>query len=203
MIKRYSVFNENIRSLLVGPTDQEMMSSYNKENHEKIIKKWIEIGYIKGIKMAMEDGLDLNENLTNYLSIACLYNQVEIIKLFLDNGIKFSHTALRFSYEYRYTEVSDLILKKFNLTFEKYVNKYPDDYLYLGVHSNNIDYVKDAIKLGSDVNPRIDDLLYKSVVRGYNKVAICLILHGANINKDIIEYANKNNPEISELLKNY
>lgn len=104
IITKYQQFNESIKSLLVGPTDDEVLDSLKNEEPNVILMKSVNSDFLPGVKYALENGANVNfsDLSTNYLndlnstydyfgicsplSRSVMHNNIEISEYLLDNG---------------------------------------------------------------------------------------------------------------------
>ena len=58
MIKKYKLFTESLLDNMVGPTDEEIINSFNND-YMKLLKYSIKNEYIKGIDIAIKNGINI------------------------------------------------------------------------------------------------------------------------------------------------
>lgn len=79
MITKYSLFNESIKHLLKGPTEDEIFDNLKDSTPNELLKKSCKIGFLKGVNYALENGADL------YLTDGMVLSEMkEILKLNYD-----------------------------------------------------------------------------------------------------------------------
>ena len=89
---KYKQYNESIKSLLVGPTEKEMLSDLKKLNPTDALFKCIskDLAYIKGVEQSINDGADINkrDNKLDFSPIdyAMWNGYVDIVKLLIEKG---------------------------------------------------------------------------------------------------------------------
>ena len=84
MIKNYIQFNEGIKHLLKGPTEEEIIKKI-KSNPTQLLIKSCEIGNLNLIKYAIEQGGDINFKNNYPLRVTSeLFNNVEICSSNID-----------------------------------------------------------------------------------------------------------------------
>lgn len=84
----YDGFNEGINQYLKGPSDEEMMYNNNLNGlspNQLLIKSSI-IGYLNGVKKALNDGADLHHDEDNALILACKKGNANIVKYLIEQG---------------------------------------------------------------------------------------------------------------------
>jgi len=149
MIKKFSIFNESIKSLLTGPSEKEILKSFESLSPNAMLRKSCMSGFIKGIEIALKNGADIKHN--NYT----IFKNLELrpnkeVSNYLKNYLKLPENPKDF--------VIDTI-KGATITKNKNYDKYITD--YRGV-SNNIFWEKDnEIILEQDPKSNIfHNLLY-------------------------------------------
>ena len=172
-----------------GPSDLEIKKEYDIDSR-KFIERAIINGCYNYVKYAIDKGVDLNKTFSNYSHLAVIYERPKTLQLLLDKGIEYNIGAFRAAYEGNNKEIIDMLEKHFNMTYEKFCNKNPQQYLYLSVRKNDLEGVKKAIQLGADVNKVLDINLHYSIVHSFEEIALCLIFHGATIDKKVIDVIN-------------
>jgi len=75
MINNYKQHNENIKNLLIGPTDQEVLNNMIENlTLEEMLDKSTEIGFFTGIKYAIEN----NPNISEWVLRDCIMQIIEL-----------------------------------------------------------------------------------------------------------------------------
>lgn len=205
-MKNYKQFNESIRDLLVGPSEEEAL----KSNPTKVLIQAIEENDLELSKSAIEYGADVNySGYENILHKAC-FRSYELVKLLLDNGIDYDFYSLYITYLFSidypnnksYFKIYELLSEHYDKEIDLELLLHPDQYLELSVHTNDLINVKRAITLGADVNKDIS--LFYCLIRHQNKIAEYLLKKGAKCNdKDIKKCIEFKNLEIIPILKEY
>jgi len=114
MIKKYKQFNENIKSLLVGPTDEDVLKSFKKLDPETILLKSIENSFIPGILYAIEKGVDITYDDNKLLRRSVRNNNYELVKSCLEHGADVhaqSDYSIQQSCEFGYYDITKLCIK--------------------------------------------------------------------------------------------
>lgn len=76
MITKYSLFNESIKHLLKGPTEDEIFDNLKDSTPNELLRKSSKVGFLKGVNYALEKGADL------YLTDGMvLIQMVDLLKL--------------------------------------------------------------------------------------------------------------------------
>ena len=113
MIKNYEQFNESLRDKLVGPTEDEIMNNLKDLSPDKLLLKSCQIGFIKGIELALEKGADVHYNNEQALRWASEEGNTEIVKCLLDLGVDVNvnnDQALQWACSNGHTETVKLLL---------------------------------------------------------------------------------------------
>lgn len=149
----------------------------------------IRTGNIKELKKRIESGLNLNENDScgmNPLHIACMYNNAEIVELFLNNEANLNSLnyaewqPIHIAVSYGVNEVIDVLIR-----YGADLNAGKCRPVSLAIINHHYDTLDKLIKSGANINsnsldgyPPLHDAVY------YNSVqAIELLLkNGANVN---------------------
>lgn len=280
MITKYTKYNESIKSLLVGPTKEELEKNlknmflsnkiklddyfnkckeygldgpteeeilkYLEHNPEKILKyllinkkyellKKIDLnkipsidlyyismkyGFAEGVKISIKNGYRLG-NISMFLDDALKTNNLEIIKIALDKGVKItsgwsgnlgyishnsSYDVIKYLLDNNYIKKSDyeyifvrlcedgkLDLIKLFLNKRVDIHHQDDISLYYAVERGHTDVVKLLIDNGANVNQKERDLLYTTIVNNELKIS-------KEINNKIVNFGKNMNLEIVRLL---
>jgi len=219
MIKKYNKFNEGIKHLLTGPTEQEVFDNLNKLDTGKLMMKSLEINYLEGVKKALSEKNTFN--MSAILQIACHYGHINIIKYLLEN-YDYKVYVLNSILEYQMNkDIKELLnnyinhindninegIKKLLVgpTEKEILNNFKDNpnYILNNLHKFNwsVNAVKFAINNGSNINYR--DGIPLTIMINQNSLdnVKYLINNGANILDKHIESCSKySTPEILKLL---
>ena len=186
-----------------GPSTDDFDTEF-KKNEIKFMEDAIKNGIVGGVKYAVNNGIDINHRWGNFLFLAVIYNKPMITKILLDNGAEYNNTVMRSAYEKNNEVIVDLLEKKFNINYNKYTRENVDEFLYLATRKNNLEDVKKAIKAGADVNKIIDNNFLKAIYENFEEVAICLLLHGAKVDKFVLHAIEMTKCyKLKELIKYY
>ena len=118
MITRFEKYNENIKSLLVGPTEKEVWDNFKKLSPDQLLLKSSKIGFIKGVKLALDKGADVHVFEDEPLLAASENGHTDIVKLLLDRGADVhakNDLSLQWAEHNEHTEVANFL--------KKYINK--------------------------------------------------------------------------------
>jgi len=115
IIKKYELFNESIKSLLKGPTEDETIDTLkNKYNNDEIeIDEYITLLFKNNMVKYIEDILK-DRNFDEYLlqwvlDQAVYYRSIDIINLILKHNISKDLVELVTIYENTPSEIKDII----------------------------------------------------------------------------------------------
>jgi len=86
MITKFENYNESIRSLLVGPTDDELLQKYKGERPVNLLWNSVEIGWLNGIKIAFEKDNTLIKYIDRVLVESAGDGFLDIVKYTIENG---------------------------------------------------------------------------------------------------------------------
>jgi len=85
MIKKYKQFlNEGVLDNLTGPSEEELWNNFKDYSPQLLLEKSIIIGFLDGIKKAIENGANLQ--IEEVIYTAALFGDEDIIKYLLDAG---------------------------------------------------------------------------------------------------------------------
>jgi len=162
MITQFYKYNENLKSLLVGPTEDEVLNNLKQLNPTDALFKCVRKGngFLKGVIQSVEDGADINSKDKQLdwtpITYAIENDFIDIVVYLMKKGVKINKRT--FPIDYILTKVVE------NGDFEdfKYVLK-------------NIDEILDI----SDIK-KISDIAFKK-----HKIEITILL-----NEYIIEIEN-------------
>jgi len=91
MIKNYNQFNESIKSLLIGPTEEEIWKNFEKMTPDEILILSCKMGYMRGVKKSLEMGSDVNSPAAMVNSI--FNKNYDITQYLLENGAEEGYAA--------------------------------------------------------------------------------------------------------------
>ena len=115
MITKFEKYNESLRDLMVGPTEEEVWNNIKDFPPNELLKKCIEIGFLKGIKLALKKDADIHINNDEPLRLASENGHTEIVKLLLDKGADI-HVHAEFSLQVSalngYIDIVELLLDR-------------------------------------------------------------------------------------------
>ena len=165
MIKKYNQFNEGIRHLLVGPSEEEMIEQYKGSP----IKLW-EYSYkndlTNGMIYAVDKGVDVNIWQTKNLIKP---ENKELIKTIIERGNKIC------------TEHIQMLLNQGIFKLPYLVKYVPDIVLQYASEINNKDILIYAIQHGADVTVNSNTTLERAVKRRQFPIIKLLIQYGADV----------------------
>jgi ankyrin repeat protein len=149
MIKNFYQYNESIKHLLVGPTEDEVWNSIKDLKLDKILIKSSIIGLLKGVKYAIENGVDTN--IDNALWSSINHTNFEISKYLVeqgadinvDNGYPIKHAC----------KVGDLDMVKFLIEHGADKNQSNGYNLVISCRNGYYDIVKYLLEKGA--NPKL------------------------------------------------
>ena len=122
MIKRYKQFNEGIKKLLKGPTEEEVWKNFEGMTPDELLSVSSKINFVKGVEKALEDGAELNSDSTQEsFRYAIFKGSIDVaifliykgIDLYYRNGLAFQHAI-----EGNFYELVKLMLEK-GINFQK------------------------------------------------------------------------------------
>jgi len=86
MITKFEKFNEGIKSLLVGPSEEEVWNALKDKTIEIKLRKFSEIGFLKGVKYCIEHGADIEYGYNKSLRTAAEHGHLDIVKYLVEHG---------------------------------------------------------------------------------------------------------------------
>jgi len=98
MIKNYKQFNEGIKSLLVGPSEEEIWNNIKDLSPEALLIKSCKSGLLIGVKFAIEKGVNIHIAEDIPLRITSKNNNYDIVEYLLTN-YKFPDYILKLVYD--------------------------------------------------------------------------------------------------------
>lgn len=91
MITKFTQYNESIKSLLVGPTDEELLKQFSNLRPVDLLWKSVEIGWLNGIKFAFEKDDTLIKQMSMILVESAINGYLDIVKYTIENGADIHH----------------------------------------------------------------------------------------------------------------
>jgi len=199
MIKKYKQFNEGIRHLLIGPTEEEIITS-GLGNYLKVMIKEKDID---GVQKAIDLGVDLNEKNTIYLYSAVIWGDIPIIKLLLENGIKYDVDIIYKSVSDKKFEILKVLEDHYHVNFITELKKKPIEYLRFGISENDKDIIIESIKLGADYKRSFNLYLCASMGVDIEIIKLFMFL-GVGWDEDILKIRPViSNKDLLKLLLDY
>lgn len=86
MIIKFEQYNESVKSLLVGPSEDEIWNNLKNLSPNELLKKSSEIGFLKGVEIALERGADIHIHSDYSLRWSLEGNHTDVVKLLIDRG---------------------------------------------------------------------------------------------------------------------
>ena len=179
MIKNYKKFNEGIKHLLVGPTEEEIINGL-KDKPNILLDYSIRNNFLSGIKYAVSHGASVFK-LVRELKLTV--DKLDIIK-FLKN--EYDVNINDFSYNIH--KIIDDNNKLINSDDFKYlvengldVNYKHDFYLRIAAYYGYVDIAKLLIEKGSHVQALDNQPIWQASMNGYLEMVKLLVENGADI----------------------
>jgi len=113
MIKGYTQYTESIRHLLVGPTEDELFKNLglDKLSPDDMLDKSIELGILKGVKLAIKNGADVHYGNDLMLVKSCDFGHYDLVKYILSIGLnRWVDSGLRYSCQKNRIDIVKLLL---------------------------------------------------------------------------------------------
>jgi len=158
MVKNYKQFNESIKSLLVGPTKDEVWDNFKNLDDEQLLKLSSKNGFIDGVKKAIDNGVDIECNYGFALVNAANGGHYDIVKLLLDNGVSVGgyhndYFALTLSCEKGYLNIVKLLVEH-----GSDVNAEGGSPLKCASYNGHIDVIKYLLEKGANplITPKVN-----------------------------------------------
>ena len=156
-------FNEGIKHLLVGPTEEEIFNYLELDkitDPDQLLIKSIEEGLLYGVKKALKMGANINYNSDDALGYACDSHNSELVEYLLNKGADIknagSDTLLQNASWHGDTEIVKTLLK-----YGADVHSDDDRSLRFAVEQLHYDTVKVLLKNGANVHVNDDYLIKK------------------------------------------
>ena len=153
MITKFETYNESISSLLVGPTEDEVMDNLKDLSPIEILRKSILIGFLKGVKYAIEQGVDIHYDYDSTLRLASLKGYLDIVKYLVENGADIHAKrdyALRMS-----SQTGKLDVVKYLVEQGANINAAENYPLKLSAWYGHLDVVKYLVEQGAVIDERV------------------------------------------------
>jgi len=155
IITKYLLFNESIKSLLVGPTIEEIINMINELPPYEMLIKSAEFGFLDGVKKSLQNGVtEIGKN--RAFNYACNEGNFEIADYLLEHGADINYlngTTLMDSILLNKYDMLIYLLKKGANT--KIINQLPELFLRKDIN----DDIKKIIKKIINTNESIKSLL--------------------------------------------
>jgi len=153
MIKKFKQYNESIRNLLVGPTEDEVLKSLINLPPYELLVKSCEIGLIKGIKLALGQGIKHDDRFKHLLETNIKLNNVKTVELLIESSdIYFVMDTINNNLKRCCNYESYLNMIKLLLKYITDIHYMDDVFLLNAIEHNNDNIVKILIDNGADVN---------------------------------------------------
>ena len=233
MIKKYKQFNESIRNLLVGPSDDEILKNlkklkpidlYNKSKDINFFKGMInafekdknitpnkllidccEIGNLEGVKFAYEKGANLEFNDGSPLQIASRDGHLNVVKFLVESGVNI-HTYNEWAFKMAFKCMKYDVSK---YLLEKGANPNIEkeyDFLFFS-GDNDPKWMKLLFDYGYKIKSGEKYILNRCVSNGYYGCVELLLKNGADVhyrNDESIKISKKNGDQkMIDLLQKY
>lgn len=180
MLKNFKSFNKNLLNKMIGPTEDEVWDTLKDYDTNNMYAKSCEAGFLKGVKLALEKGVDIftyfqyddeddygehmNETGNSALEHLIKNNDYEIFKYVFDNtSIKGHHyenimNLLELSAYYNRIEFAKICIENGGNINDKYFSVLPN-----AVDQQHYDMVKFLLENGADVNIGNNYCIKKSI----------------------------------------
>lgn len=179
-MKNYKLFKESLLNKLDGPSEEEVFNRLSKMKPKNMLFKSAEIGFLPGIKKAIELGAKFNDTITiEHNSGEC--HEEDILDVISKNG----HFNI-FDDVYKYFK-RDNVKKDISLLNELLINS---------CESGNIKLAKKILEMGAKVYTRNNSPLITASEYGHLELVKFLLDNGAYIHanhNDALKEAIKNN----------
>ena len=180
MIKNYKLFKESLLNKLDGPSEEEVFNRLSKMNPIEMMFKSAEIGFLPGIKKAIDLGAKFNDTISKEHYSGEWYEE-NILDVISKNG----HFNI-FDDVYKYFK-KDNVKKDISLLNELLINS---------CESGNIKLAKKILEMGAKVYTRNNSPLITASEYGHLELVKFLLDNGAYIHanhNDALKEAIKNN----------
>jgi len=115
MIKKFKQYNESVKSLLVGPSEEEIWNHIKNLPSNEMLVKSCKIGFLKGVKLALDNGAFVNVWGDEPLKYASENGHTDIVELLLDRGADVNvnnDEPLIYASNYGHTDTVKLLLDR-------------------------------------------------------------------------------------------
>lgn len=116
MIKKFKQYNESVRDLLVGPTEEEVLNSLKDLSPNELLSVSSNKNFVEGVEKALNDGAELNsESTLNSFRSAVLFGSINVAIYLINKGIDIYYRdgiVLIWAIDGNYNELVKLLLKK-------------------------------------------------------------------------------------------
>ena len=176
---RAKLIYEALEDILKPRSKEEILPYLNKLSPNGLLLKSLEMGWLAGVKMALERGADIYAEPYKPLWTASANGHKDIVELLLKNGVDI-HTgndlALQGASANGHKDVVELLLKN-----GANVHAHDDYALQLASGNGHKDVVELLLKNGANVHARDDYALCSALEYGYEDVVELLKKYGANL----------------------
>lgn len=169
MIRKFNQYNESIRNLLVGPTEEELLNNLEQFDPTDALFKCVRKGngFLKGVIRSVERGADINAKDNHHgwtpITYAIENNYIDIIVYLMKKGVKIDEKT--FPIEYVLTKV----VYKGTLEDLKYILKSYKSILNISDTKSVMDvaYKENKVDMFDFLTDYIDDV--KNFIKNYIK----------------------------------
>ena len=111
-MKAKFINEQNIRDVLKPKSEEEILSLLSKLHPNELLIKSSKLGFISGVKLALERGADVHVNNDEALYQASYWGYKDAVELLLKNGADIhSQDNLAWAAQWGYKDVVELLLK--------------------------------------------------------------------------------------------
>lgn len=188
MIKNYKIFTESLLSKLEGPSEEEIFNNFKDLTPDDMLYKSIDIGFSKGIKKAINFGVNIDFNEAFCLSAES--GHLDLVKFFHEKGAEVTNDdnyALKYSAENGHLDVV-----KYLIEHGADVHANNDYALRWSANNGYLDVVKYLVENGADIHVNSDVPLLNAVINGHLDVVKYLVENGSKITHKILRHAENN-----------
>ena len=215
MITKYNLYKESLLNKISGPSEEEVWDKIKKLNPEDMMVKSINVDLLKGVKLAINNGIDIHIQNEAYLRHACEKGSYNVVKYLLEQGADVNILDEEPLRKAVYTNSADVV--KLLLEYGAEVNSYGG---HLAINNaTKFGKIQILILLTEKLNPNIDvldvldyedanDLLNKSISIDFTRGIKKAVDEGAKI--DLANYIplkygilNNNYIAVKYILDNY
>lgn len=210
MITKFQIYNESVKSLLVGPTEWEVMNNLKYKNPNKILEFSLENEFYDGIELALDRGANIpltNKNIETIIRSG----KIKLLDYILKkqgrhNG---NYMVQLYSSTNRVDIIKFLIDKGIDIHIGNGLSIRTDYPLCLASACGNTDMAKLFLDNGADIHTNNDLPLRWAVECGKTETVKFLLDNGANANANfgfsnpIPKALENGHIDTVELLKKY